>query len=155
MENGLNVRKSYSTRDDDHRGASQMVHSSTAVGFDNIQVEQVQVAPELPVSTGFIPAADQSKALAEAGIADGRGASQIVHFSKAMSALVSIQVEQVHSASEVSALLGFTPAAAQSNPFTGVIGGFTTLSGFGTGGVKSKEGSEDVGRVFASVRALS
>ena len=90
-----------------------MVHLSTAVdGFDNMHVEQVQLAPTFLLG-GCLPAAAQSNPLT-----GGRGASQMVHLSTAVDGFDNMHVEQVQLAP--ASLL----AATRSNPLTGGAEGF-------------------------------
>ena len=106
------------------------MHLSVALaGFDNIQLEQVQVLE--PDDSGFfMPAPAQSndltvgagggvKAGAAAGIGadpdfEGRGASQMVHCSVAEPGLLKPHRVQVQPAPELCSGF-FMPAALQSN----------------------------------------
>ena len=99
------------------RGASQIVHFSFALsGFLSEHIPHVHSADDDAVGA-FMPAAAQSKALgADLGAAPGRGASQTVHFSFALSGFLSAHVSHVHSV-VVCVDGAFIPAAAQSNAF--------------------------------------
>lgn len=130
-------------------------------GFGSIQREHVHESP-LGLGGGTSPAADQSNALTggaggtggtggaaevETGLGcatPGRGASQTVHFSFALSGFSSWQRSQLHF-DPAEGVGGFRPAAVQLNPFMSFAGIL----------LMSNVGREDTGASEAALRAFS
>lgn len=130
-------------------------------GFGSIQEEHVHESP-LGLGGGARPAADQSNALTggtggaggagaaaevETGLdcaTPGRGASQTVHFSFALSGFSKLQTSHFHF-DPVEGVGGFRPAAVQLNPFMS----FTAMF------LMSNVGREDTGASETAMRAFS
>lgn len=110
-----------------------MVHFAFAsAGFFNPHSPHVHSAAE-PFDVGaFRPTAPQLKLVAlgaEAAVAPGLGASQIVHFSVAVEGFFSEHWLQFHSPS-AGPVVGSTPAAPQLNEGAG-WGGSVAVPGLG------------------------
>jgi len=117
-----------------------------------MQVEHCQVAS---AAVGFfIPAAAQLKppiAGAGAGL-DGRGASQIVHFSVALAGFLSMHVEHSHVSPAAVAVGCFMPAAAKLKLVAAFALDGGAANAVRAGSEKSNMGRAEAGAALAESR---